>query len=50
VAIYADGQQRHRLWGLIPAAVGLANLIYYFVEAKTRGPRDSDSANSHKIV
>jgi hypothetical protein len=48
LALQGSGEKSHSLWGLIPAAVGLANLIYYFVEGKTRGPRDSDSADSRK--
>jgi hypothetical protein len=34
VAVYATFDLRHSLFGLIPAGIGLAHLIYYFVEGK----------------
>jgi hypothetical protein len=34
VAVYAMFDLRHALFGLIPIGVGLAHLIYYFVEGK----------------
>ena len=34
VAVYATFDLRHALFGLIPIGIGLAHLIYYFVEGK----------------
>ena len=34
VALYATFELRYALFGLIPAGIGLAHLIYYFVEGK----------------
>ena len=36
--------QRQAMWGLVPAAVGLAYLLVYFIEGR-RGPRDDDTRN-----
>jgi hypothetical protein len=38
VALY-DTTRHNYLWGLIPSAIGLANLIYYFVETR-KAPRN----------
>ena len=34
-----DTTHHNYLWGLIPSAIGLANLIYYFVETR-KAPRN----------
>ncbi|MEO8426391.1 MAG: DUF6249 domain-containing protein [Verrucomicrobiota bacterium] len=34
IALYANEEARIATWGAIPAGVGLACLIYYFVEGK----------------
>ncbi len=34
VAVYVAIDHEQALWGLIPAGIGLAHLIYYFVEGK----------------
>ena len=41
VALSANNNQ-HALWGLVPAAVGVANLLVYFIEGR-RAPRSDDS-------
>jgi hypothetical protein len=37
VALSANGN-RYALWGLVPAAVGVANLLVYFIEARRKTP------------
>ena len=34
VAVYVAIDHEQALWGLIPAGIGLAHLIYYFVEGR----------------
>jgi len=34
VAVYAQGETKEALFGLIPVAIGVAYLIYYFVEGR----------------
>ena len=34
VAVYATFDFHHALFGLIPAGIGLAHLIYYFIEGR----------------
>jgi hypothetical protein len=41
VAMSAN-DSRHALWGLVPAAVGVANLLVYFIEGR-RAPHSDDS-------
>ena len=38
VSIYAVFDLAHSLFGLIPTGIGLAHLIYYFVEGKKEAP------------
>ena len=33
IALYGT-LHRHYLWGLVPAAIGVANLLYYFIEQR----------------
>ena len=46
VALAANGS-RYALWGLVPAAVGVANLLVYFIEGRRKAtdtdPRPDDS-------
>jgi len=49
IAVYAVVDLPHALFGLIPVGIGLAHLIYYFVEAKHEspsGPANTGSATS----
>src|SRR3954447_24588025 len=41
VAVYANGETRKALFGLIPMAIGLAYLIYYFVEGRKQPRGDT---------
>ncbi len=45
VAVYAMFDLRHALFGLIPIGIGLAHLIYYFVEGKKEAEA-ADQASS----
>ena len=42
-ALYVENGGSGAIWGLIPAAVGLAHLIYYFVEGRRSPPPSSGS-------
>jgi len=45
VAIYAQGKHKNALFGLVPAGIGLAYLIYYAVEGRRHAepPKISDA-------
>ena len=42
-AMYKHGEPNNAYWGLVPAAVGLANLIYYFIEGQRARQSPDDS-------
>ena len=44
VAVYATFDFHHALFGLIPAGIGLAHLIYYFVEGRREAEATEQTA------
>jgi hypothetical protein len=45
VAVYVAIDHEQALWGLIPAGIGLAHLIYYFVEGKKEAEAADQAAS-----
>jgi hypothetical protein len=48
VAVYVAIDHEQALWGLIPAGIGLAHLIYYFVEGKKEAEAAGQTASAPK--
>ena len=48
VAVYATFDLSHALFGLIPAGIGLAHLIYYFVEGKREAEAAAQSTSGRR--
>ena len=46
VAVYVAIDHEHALWGLIPAGIGIAHLIYYFVEGKKEAEAAEQAASA----
>ena len=46
VAVYVAIDHEHALWGLIPAGIGLAHLIYYFVEGRKEAEAAGQTASA----
>jgi len=48
VAVYATVDFRHALFGLIPIGIGLAHLIYYFVEGRRETEATEQTASARR--
>jgi len=48
VAVYATFDLSHALFGLIPIGIGLAHLIYYFVEGKREAEAADQAASASR--
>jgi hypothetical protein len=48
VAIYVAVAHEYALFGLIPAGIGLAHLIYYFVEGRKEAEAAEQAASAHR--
>ena len=46
VAVYVAIDHEQALWGLIPAGIGLAHLIYYFVEGRKEAEAADQTASA----
>jgi cadmium resistance protein CadD (predicted permease) len=48
VAVYATFDLSRTLFGLIPIGIGLAHLIYYFVEGRREAERMEQTASARR--